>query len=203
MRSSIKILIITILISTLFFACASPKKLLEKGNYYDAVLLSVEKLKRNPNNKKAKETLQEAYKLAVDDLLNKLERDKLIQPQFTNSTAAYTYEDLNRMYEKVQQSPVAKQIIRNPEKFYIQLAKVKPLAAEEQYQAGMEQLSIGKRENAKQAYYYFQDADAFVKNYKDVSDKIDESYHLSLLIVLANLRPVQSRMYDLSADVFL
>ena len=74
MRSSIKTLIITILISTLFFACASPKKLLEKGNYYDAVLLSVEKLKRNPNNKKAKETLQEAYKLATS--LNELPRPK-------------------------------------------------------------------------------------------------------------------------------
>ncbi len=202
MKSSIKTLFITILISTIITSCTSPKKLLEKGNYYEAVLLSVEKLKKNPNNKKAQETLQDAYHLAVDDLLNKLERDKLIQPQFANSAAAYTYSDLNRLYEKVQQSPMAKQIIRNPEKFYTQLAKVKPLAAEEQYKAGIEQLSIGKRENAKQAYYYFQDAGAFVNNYKNVSDKIEESYNLSLLIVLANLKPVQSRMYDLSADVF-
>ena len=202
MKPSIKTLFITILISTIIASCTSPKKLLEKGNYYEAVLLSVEKLKKNPNNKKAQETLQEAYHLAVDDLLNKLEKDKLIQPQFANSAAAYTYIDLNRLYEKVQQSPIAKQIILNPKKFYSQLAKVKPLAAEEQYKAGIEQLSIRKRENAKQAYSYFQDANAFVNNYKDVSDKIEESYNLSLLIVLANLKPVQSRMYDLSADVF-
>jgi len=202
MKSSIKTLFIIILISTFIASCTSPKKLLEKGNYYEAVMLAVEKLKKNPSNKKAQETLQEAYHLAVDNLLNKLERDKLIQPQFANSAAAYTYGDLNRLYEKVQQSPMAKQIIRNPEKFYPPLAKAKPLAAEEQYKAGIEQLSIGKRENAKQAYYYFQDANAFVKNYKDVSDKIEESYNLSLLIVLANLKPVQSRMYDLSADVF-
>ncbi len=202
MKPSIKTLFITILISTIIASCTSPKKLLEKGNYYEAVLLSVEKLKKNPNNKKAQETLQEAYHLAVDDLLNKLEKDKLIQPQFANSAAAYTYSDLNKLYEKVQQSPIAKQIISNPEKFYSQLAKVKPLAAEEQYKAGIEQLSIRKRENAKQAYSYFQDANAFVNNYKDVSDKIEESYNLSLLIVLANLKPVQSRMYDLSADVF-
>jgi len=202
MKFSIKTLFITILISIFITSCTSPKKLLEKGNYYEAVLLSVEKLKKNPNNKKAQETLRDAYHLAVNDLLNKLERDKLIQPQFANSTAAYTYSDLNRLYEKVQQSPVAKQIIRNPDNFYAQLAKVKTLAADEQYKAGVEQLSIGNRENAKQAYYYFQDADSFVKNYKDVSDKIDESYNLSMLIVLINLKPVQSRMYNLSAGIF-
>ena len=202
MTSFIKKLYITLIISTFIISCTSPKKLLETGNYYEAVLLSVEKLKKNPNNKKAKETLSQAYHLAVGDLLNKLEKDKLIQPQFANTNAVYIYGDLNRMYEKIQQSPIAKQTIQNPERFYTQLAKVKPLAAEEQYKAGMEQLSIGKRENAKQAYYYFQDADAFVKNYKDVVDKIEEAYNLSILIVLADLNPVQSRIYDLSANYF-
>ena len=193
---------ILLISSTIIISCSSPKKLLEKGNYYQAAIQSVEKLKKNPNNKNAQETLQNAYYFAVDDLLEKLEKDKLMQPQFANSSSVYAYEDLNRLYEKVQQSPIAKQIINNPEKFYTQLAKTKPLAAEEQYKAGIEQLSIGKRQNAKQAYYYFQDADAFVKNFKDVSSKIEESYNLSMLIVLADLKPVQSRMYDLSAEQF-
>lgn len=185
-----------------FNACTSPKKLLEKGNYYSAVLLSVEKLQSNPNNKNARETLAQAYVLAVDDLLNKIEKDNIIQPDFSNSFAAYTYEDLNRLYEKIQKSPAARQIIKNPKDFYKQLSKAKPLAAEEQYIAGMEQLAIASRENAKQAYYYFQDADAFVKDYKDVSNRLDQSYKMALLHVIADLKPVHSRIYKLSTNSF-
>ncbi len=202
MKPFIKILIITILVSILIFSCTSPQKLLEKGNYYDAVLLSIQKLKKNSNNQKARETLIQAYPLALENLLDKLENNKLVQPQFINSYAAYTYEDLNKIYENIQRSPVAKQVIQNPEKFYAQLEKVKPLAAEEQYRAGMEQLAIGNRENAKQAYYYFQDADAFVNNYKDVSKKLEQSYNLALLHVVTDFKPVHSQMYSLSAVSF-
>ena len=198
MKRFIRIIIIGFLIS----ACTSPQKLLEKGNYYEAVLLSVDKLKKNPNNKNAQETLKQAYPLAVNNLLDKLEKDKLIQPQFANTHAAYTYEDLNGIYEKIQQSPMAKQIIKNPNKFYEELAKIKGLAAEEQYLAGNEQLSIGSKENAKQAYYYFEDADGFVKNYKDVSEKLELSYNMALLHVLADFKPVHSQMYSISASSF-
>ncbi|MEN8186057.1 MAG: hypothetical protein ABFR05_02885 [Bacteroidota bacterium] len=202
MKVFLRIIIIGIIIGSLFSSCTSPQKLLDKGNYYDAVLLSVEKLKKNPNNKNAKETLEQAYPLAVESLLSKIEKNNLIQPRFANSQAAYTYEDLNRLYEKIQQSPAAKQIIRNPENYYGQLAKVKALAAEEQYSAGVEQLGLGSRENARQAYYYFQDADAFVKNYKDVPEKLEQSYNMALLHVITDFKPVHSKMYGLSAATF-
>ena len=200
MKNLFKLLLFAFVL--LITSCTSPKKLLEKGNYYEAAIQSVEKLKKNPNNKKAREVLEQAYPLAVDNLLDKLKNDKLIQPEFAYSHAAYTYEDLNRVYEKIQQSPIAKEIIKNPEKFYAQLSEVKPLAAEEQYNAGIDQLTVGSRENAKQAYYYFQDADTFVKNYKDVSVKLDQAYNMALLHVVSDFKPVNSRMYNLSANTF-
>ncbi|MEN8124896.1 MAG: hypothetical protein ABFR32_07155 [Bacteroidota bacterium] len=202
MKGFLRITIIGLLIGSFISSCTSPQKLLEKGNYYEAVLLSVEKLKKNPNNKNARETLVQAYPLAIEGLLDKLEKDNLIQPNFANTNAVYTYEDLNRVYEKIQQSPAAKQIIKNPEKYYEQLSRVKPMAAEEQYKAGVEQLSIESRENAKQAYYYFQNADGFVKNYKDVSGKMEQSYNMALIHVIADFKPVNSRIYSLSATSF-
>ena len=202
MKYFFKSLITTIVISFIVIACSSPKKLLEKGNYYQAAIQSVEKLKKNPNNKKARETLEQAYPLAVNNLLDKLKNDNLIQPQFANSNTVYTYEDLNRVYERIQQSPIAKEIIKNPEKFYNQLSKAKPLAAEEQYKAGIEQLAIGSRENSKQAYYYFQESDSFVQGYKDTSEKMDQAYNMALLHVVADFKPVNSRMYNLSANTF-
>jgi len=202
MKNNLRFILFIFIIELVISSCTSPKKLLEKGNYYHAVLLSVEKLQSSPNNKNARETLAQAYVLAVDDLLKKIEKDKIIQPNFFNSFATYTYEDLNRMYEKIQKSPAARQIIKNPKEFYTQLSKTKPLAAEEQYIAGMQQLAIGSRENAKQAYYYFQDADTFVKNYKDISSRLDQSYNMALLHVIADLKPVHSRIYKLSANSF-
>ena len=202
MKYSSKTLFTTLVISFIVVACTSPKKLLEKGNYYQAAIHSVEKLKKNPNNKKARETLEQAYPLAVDNLLDKLNSDNLIQPQFASSNAVYTYEDLNRIYEKIQQSPIAKQIIKNPKKYYAQLSEVKPLAAEEQYKAGLEQLAVDTRENAKQAYYYFQESDAFVQGFKDTSEKMDQAYNMALLHVITDFKPVNSRMYNLSANTF-
>ncbi len=202
MKHFIKSLLVVFLISSIVLACTSPQKLLEKGNYYEAVIQSVERLKKNPSNNKARETLAQAYPLAVENLLEDLKKDKLIQPQFANSHAAYTYEDLNRIYEKIQQSPVAKEIIKNPQKFYAELSEIKSLAAEEQYLAGTKQLSTGTKENAKKAYYYFQDADAFVGNYKDVSEKMEISYNMALIHVIAEFKHVNSKMYKLSAGSF-
>jgi len=202
MKILYKTILAGLFITFLLKSCTSPQKLLEQGNYYDAVILSVEKIKKNPDNKKARETLKQAYPLALENLLDKIEKQRSIQPEFFNTLSAYTYEDLNRMYESIHKTPAAQEIIRNPEKFYLQLSKVKPLAAGEQYLAGIKHLAYGDRENAKKAYYYFQDADAFVPGYKDVSQRSEEAYQMALLHVVADLKPVQSRIYRLSANSF-
>ncbi len=183
-------------------ACTTAKSQYEKGNYYDSVMRSVEKLRKSPNNKTARETLANAYPQAVNTLMDKLENEDQANVDFKFTKAVYTYQRLNKMYESIQRSPGAKQVISNPKKYYKTLDKIKPEAAEEQYAAGMYQLSMQSRENAKQAYYYFLQADKFIPGYKNVGENIDEAYHRSILHVVANMKPVQSRTYELSADVF-
>ncbi len=202
MKSSLRVLFLVFVIGTLIMACNTGKNLYVKGNYYQAVIRSVEKLRKSPNNKNARETLANAYPNAVNTFLDQMQNDKNSNADFKNTNAVYTFQKLNGLYETIQRSPAAKEVINNPNKYYASLEKVKPLAAEEQYTAGLDQLSFGHRENAKQAYYYFLEADKFVNGYKDVGNKIEESYNLSILIVLANLKPVQSRIYELSADLF-
>jgi hypothetical protein len=200
MKSSIKILFFVFAVSLFVTSCNTGKNLYVKGNYYEAVIRSVEKLRKSPNNKNARETLANAYPNAVDTFLDQLENNK--NSEFRNTNAVYTYQKLNGMYETIQRSPAAKNVIDYPKKYYSQLDKVKPKAAQEQYAAGLSHLNYGDRENTKQAYFYFLEAEKFVPNYKDVANKIDEAYNLSILNVLANLKPVQSRIYDLSADIF-
>lgn len=186
----------------LLTSCNSSKKMLETGNYYQAVMQSVEKLQSSPDNKKAREVLAQAYPLAVDDFLDKIRNTRAVQSEFSNSHAVSMYDNINRMYEKIQQSPAAKSVINNPKKYYKEVAKLKSLAAEEQYQAGMTEFEQGNRESYKRAYFYFIDANKYVENYKDVASLIEDSFNLSILKVITDLKPVQSRMYDLSADVF-
>ena len=85
------------------------------------------------------------------------------------------------MYESIQRSPGAQQVISNPKKYYKTVDKIKPSAAEEQYSAGMYQLTMANRENAKQAYNFFLKADKFIPGYKDVEQMIDEAYHRSMV----------------------
>ena len=193
---------ILVMMTLVLVACTTAKSQYEKGNYYDSVMRSVEKLRKSPNNKNARETLANAYPQAVNTFMDKLENEDHANVDFKYTKAVYTYQKLNSMYESIQRSPGAKEVLNNPKKYYKTIDKIKPDAAEEQYAAGMYQLSMGSRDNAKQAYYYFLEADKFIPGYKNVGENIDEAYHRSILHVVANLKPVQSRTYELSADVF-
>ena len=51
-----------------FEACTTGKKAYEKGNYYQSVLQSVDKLRKNPKNKKASAALADAYPLAIQTI---------------------------------------------------------------------------------------------------------------------------------------
>lgn len=202
MKSWKNLLGIGIVLVVVAVSCTTAKSQYEKGNYYDAVMRSVDKLRKSPGNKTARETLANAYPLAVNSFMDQLENEDQANVDFKFTKAVRTYEQLNNMYESIQRSPGASEVITNPKKYYRTLDKIKPEAAEEQYAAGMYQLSMGNRENAKQAYYYFLAADNFIPGYKNVGEKIDEAYHRSILHVVADLKQVQSRTYELSADIF-
>ena len=191
-----------ILISAVVFSCTTSKTLYDRGQYYESVMRSVEKLRKSPNNKNARTTLVDAYPQAVNAFMDQLESQDQANAEFKFSNAVYTYQKLNKMYESIQRSPAAMEVIPNPNKYYSTLERIKPDAAQEQYNAGMRELSYNNRENAKNAYRFFLEADRFLPGYRDVSQRIEEAYQRSILIVIADIKPVQSRTYELSAEVF-
>lgn len=97
------LLILSIVIS----ACSSGEKALQKGNYYSAVLKSVDRLRSNPDKSKAQQTLLESYPLAVQwskreivSILNSLDPMK-------NTKSIGQYQILNRMYDEINRCPAA------------------------------------------------------------------------------------------------
>jgi len=51
-RAMRNVILLNIFILIIISGCSSGKKSLEHGNYYDAVLQSVSRLRQNPNQKK-------------------------------------------------------------------------------------------------------------------------------------------------------
>ena len=129
MKATKGIIVVLIVMFTVIQACTTAKSQYEKGNYYDAVMRSVEKLRKSPNNKSARETLANAYPQAINSFMDRLENEDQANVEFKFTKAVYTYEKLNKMYESIQRSPGAKQVITNPKKYYATLNRIKPDAA--------------------------------------------------------------------------
>ncbi|MEO1098176.1 MAG: hypothetical protein AAFX57_10540 [Bacteroidota bacterium] len=182
-------------------SCSSGKKAYEQGNYYQAVVKAVNRLRSSPGHKKSKETLKHSYPLAVEnaqeDIANLLNSDA----PFKYRTVLRSYEQINAMYEEIRRSPGALKVVPNPKNYYPEVAKHKDLAAEESYAAGIIALERDTREDAKQAVYLFRDVQSFVPGYKDALTKIEEAMFKATLKVVLDQIPVPTA-YTLSANFF-
>ncbi|WPP53054.1 hypothetical protein [Catalinimonas niigatensis] len=198
----LRYLYIGVIVFALMASCNSSKKLLEQGAYYQSVMAAVDKLQKSPNNKKSQRALLKAYPLAVQDFLNEIKKAKSNAVHMPWTNIADSYQSLNNMYEAIKASPKARQIIRNPQEYYKQYAEVKGKAAAEQYTAGDRALKKGTREDAKEAYFYFLNANDFQSGYKDVDRKLQEAKEVATLRVVVEAVPVPSRYFKVSADFF-
>lgn len=190
-----------LLIILILSACASGKKLYERGAYYEAVMTSVQRLRQNPDHKKSAEALKSAYPMAMEYL--KSDVDNQINSNSPNKwrNAIASYDKINQMYEAIRQSPAALKIVKDPKNFYAEIAPLKEKAAEESYLAGIDALMKGTREDAKRAYYNFADAQSFSPNYKDVVEYLEKSKDEATLKVVVEQVAVPAR-YSLSGGFF-
>jgi hypothetical protein len=188
-------------ILVLTMACSSGKKAYQRGDYYDAVLKSVQRLRQKPDHSKSQEALKNAYPLAVEILeLNANNAINSNEP-FRYKTAIQNYNQVNNMYEQIKQCPSCMKVIKSPKNYYAEIGPLKEKAAEESYNAGITALMKGTRNDAKQAYFNFQDAQSFVAGYKDVIEYLDKSKFEATLKVVIEQIPVPKR-YSLSGTFF-
>ena len=146
------------LVISVFFldSCSSGKSAYKHGDYYDAVLTAVQRLRQNPDHKKSKEVLSLSYQLAVNFLETDAQNQIASNANFKWRSAVQNYEKINRLYEEIRTSPGALRVIPNPVTKYKELTDVKGKAAEESYEAGVQAMLKNTRGDAKQAYFLFQ-----------------------------------------------
>ncbi len=197
----VSILLVAVMIIS-FWGCNSSKKSFESGNYYNSVMQSVSKLRKSPNNKKSRETLDQAYPMAIDFYMAQINRMKSGQDRFKNGKIVDAYTMLNNMHDEIRRSPAALQVIHNPQDYYNQLKFHTREAAAERYAAGEEALAMGSRPYAIEAFSHFVQADRYQPNYLDVQDKMAEAKYLGTLKVLVEQAPVPSMQAGLSVAFF-
>jgi len=193
--------IIVIFAAVLVSGCSSGKKAYEQGDYYTAVMKSVNRLRQNPNHKKSRQALSASYPLALkyyeSDIRNKVSSND----PYKWSAVVRNYNTINNMYDEINRAPGAKQVIPNPMSYFSELADAKRKAAKEQYDKGMELLAINTRESAKDAYFHFREANALSPGYLDVNNKMAESKYVATLKVVVDQIPSISR-YSVSSNFF-
>ena len=188
-------------IALFLIACSSGKQAYERGNYYEAVMKSVNRLRQNPDHSKSIEALQNAYPLAIEYYENEAKNEIASNSPYKWKNAIQSYNNINALYEAIRQCPGCKQAVPNPKNYYTEIGPLKEKAAEESYNAGIGALMKGNRNDAKQAYFNFADAQHFVPGYKDVVEYLDKAKFEATLKVIIEQIPVPTR-YNLSGGFF-
>ncbi len=193
--------LVTTFLTIVMFACGSGKKAYERGDYYEAVLKSVSRLRQNPDHNKSQEALRNAYPLAVEYYENEATNQIASNSAFKWKNAIESYNQINSLYEMIRQCPGCKKIVPAPKNYYSEIGPLKEKAADESYKAGIDALMKGNRNEAKRAYFNFKDAQTFVPGYKDVVEYLDKARIVATLKVIVEQIPVPPR-YNLSGGFF-
>jgi hypothetical protein len=178
------LLVLALLFIFTLNSCRTGKKAYQKGNYYSSVIQSVEKLRKNPNNKKAKIALTDAYPMAIQTM--ELDNSNLLK---SNNPSKWklvlaNYNRINRMYEEILRSPEALKLIPTPKNYYAEIENVKKNAAEETYAKGLEFLKKNTRPDGIRAYDLFAESQSYIANYKDTNAKMEEARIMATLYIM-------------------
>lgn len=165
-----KTLIRTLFLLSIAFlvdACTSGKVALKHGDYYEAVLESVHRLRESPTNKKATAVLTQAYPLAIENIDAGIQNGINSDDPRKWRNAVSGYQKINLLNDQIKTSLGASKIISKPQTRFNELAAAKDKAAKEAYEEGINFMMKATRPDYKQAYFDFKDANDFKQGYKE------------------------------------
>jgi hypothetical protein len=169
------ILALFFLTIALFNSCSSGKAALKQGDYYDAVLNSVNRLRGSPTHKKATVVLTQAYPLAVDFINMSIKNGINSDNPRKWRNAVEGYNKINNLNDQIKTSLGAMKVITNPVTKYKELAEAKTKAAEESYQDGIQLMMRNTRDDAKQAYFAFKETNGYEPGYREVIELMNQA----------------------------
>ncbi|MDP5170328.1 MAG: hypothetical protein NWR72_08775, partial [Bacteroidia bacterium] len=185
--------------------CKATKRAYEKGDYETAVVNSIERLRRAPDNKKARQTLKLAYPTMVTHFLEQINIAKVGGNQYKWEEIMGYYDILNRAYNEVKTAPAALEVIPNPQNFIGDYEIARTKAAEVRYVLAGQRLDYardGDRLAAKEAHEHLLKVLLFRPGYKDAEELSLEALDLATVYVQIEHIPMHSRTLALSNEFF-
>ena len=186
-------------------SCTSGKVAYEKGNYDEAVLKAISRLRKNPNNKKASQTLMDSYPLTISWHRDNINRAKQSNDDFKWERVVREYKQVNYLYEQLNRCPACLRLVYDPVHYVTELNEAREMAAAVRYQRGEEILARARttrnRGEAIEAYRHFEMACKLMGEYKDARDKLAEARFLATLKVVVEPIPAH-RNLEISHEFF-
>ena len=196
-----KYLVILMSSFILLNACSTGEKSLQQGNYYDAIMKAANRLSSDPENRKASKVVSEGYPMAIEYYQEEIDQILTGNDLFRWKRTLEIMQTVNRMSDEIRRIPAARKLVPTIKTYTSEMADVQNRAAQEFYDAGLNELKRKTRESDKQAYFYFLDADGLVRGFKDTKQKMLESKDLATLKVVVEQIPVNGK-FEYSAQFF-
>ncbi len=194
--------LLVLLFSIVMLSCSkSGKKALESGEYYQAALQAIEKLRKDSNNDKSLEVLPNAYKLAQEDLLRDISRAKIANQQFKYERVVDHYAKLNELHDRIEKCNACRKIV-SPDSYFREYEDAVEIAATERYEYADALLRRGTIESGRTALESFNELIRYAPNYKDATSKAEEALFLGSYHVVVEQPGINSKMYQYSNDFF-
>lgn len=197
-----KTILTSIFAAFIFLSCSKTgTRALKQGDYYNATLQAVEKLRKDTDNNRALDVLQNSYDLASEDLLANISLASKSNEAFKHERIYDSYLKLNTLHQEINTCASCRRTIRT--KAYAQQEQdSRELAAKERYAAGELELKKGTMESGRVAFGHFQTLFDFYPTFSDTREKLDEALMLGSFHVVLEPAEVNSRTYKLSAEYF-
>lgn len=178
-------IILLLLFAATLLSCSASKSYLERNDQDKALQDAVKKLNNKSTDEEALAAVPILYSDIVKSHLAKIQSYNVGKDVSRWDKIIAEYQYLQNAYNSIINSTHAFKLV-NPQNFSVELLEAKENAAEEYYHLGQSFLVKQGRENAKKAYSYFTKANKLVAGFKDVQNKINESYSATIVNVVVN-----------------
>lgn len=184
-------------------SCAkSGVKALEEGDYYNAALQAIEKLKKDTDNEKASSVLPDAYKMASNELLRDITRAKAANQQFRYERVLEDYTKLNRMHDLIERCMPCRKLV-SPEAYFKEAEDARDMAAAERFGYADALMLKNTIEAGREAYKSYEAVYKFAPNYRNVSEKMEDALNMGSYHVVLESPKLNSRLYNYSNEYFV
>jgi tetratricopeptide (TPR) repeat protein len=188
-----------ILYSILLFSCKTAEKMYQRGNYDEAVELAAKKLSKKPGDASLLETLQSAYRFAVQDHESRIRNLSNSSDPLKYEGIYHEYLSLQRLYESIRRSASIFDIVQ-PADYSAYITTYKEEAANARYERGLSLMDNNTRKGYKDAWYEFERALSLKPGDLLIQQKMDETYEQAVTNVI--ILPLTRYGYQYSSYQF-